>query len=88
MVPNDQTCDILAFGAHPDDLEVAMGGTTAKLARQGLRVLFVDLTDGEPARYAQPHVRREQAVQAAASSRIPSSRRMTQRRRTPRFRTF
>jgi LmbE family N-acetylglucosaminyl deacetylase len=67
MAPNDQTCDILAFGAHPDDLEVAMGGTAAKLARQGLRVLFVDLTDGEPARYAQPHVRREQAVQAAAT---------------------
>jgi bacillithiol biosynthesis deacetylase BshB1 len=57
--------DILAFGAHPDDLEVAMGGTAAKLAAQGLRVLFVDLTDGEPARYAEPQVRREQAMRAA-----------------------
>jgi LmbE family N-acetylglucosaminyl deacetylase len=67
MVPSDQNYDILAFAAHPDDLEVAMGGTAAKLVRQGLRVLFVDLTDGEPARYAQPHVRREQAVRAAAT---------------------
>jgi N-acetylglucosamine malate deacetylase 1 len=57
--------DILAFSAHPDDLEVAMGGTAAKLAAQGLRVLFVDLTDGEPARYAVPHIRREQAMRAA-----------------------
>jgi len=57
--------DVLAFAAHPDDLEVAMGGTAAKLAAKGLRVLFVDLTDGEPARYAPPGVRRTQALQAA-----------------------
>ena len=67
MTPADQAYDVLALGAHPDDLEVAMGGTAAKLAKQGLRVLFVDLTDGEPARYAQPNVRREQAVRAAAT---------------------
>jgi LmbE family N-acetylglucosaminyl deacetylase len=67
MIPDDKTCDVLAFGAHPDDLEVAMGGTAAKLAQHGLRVVFVDLTDGEPARYAQPHVRGEQAIRAAAT---------------------
>src|SRR6266542_3886969 len=59
--------DILACGAHPDDLEVAMGGTAAKLATLGLRALFVDLADGEPAGYAQHHVRREQALSAARS---------------------
>jgi N-acetylglucosamine malate deacetylase 1 len=57
--------DVIAFGAHPDDLEVSMGGTAAKLAASGFRVLFVDLTDGEPARYAPSGVRREQAVKAA-----------------------
>ena len=67
MTPDEQARDVLAFGAHPDDLEVAMGGTAAKLALQGLRVLFVDLTDGEPARYAQPRVRRDQAARAAAA---------------------
>src|SRR5438094_2416147 len=67
MTPHDQAYDVLAFAAHPDDLEVARGGTAAKLALQGLRVLFVDLTDGEPARYAQPHVRREQAARAATA---------------------
>jgi len=65
--PQAMAYDILAFGAHPDDLEVTMGGTAAKLAGQGLRMLFVDLTDGEPARYAPPHVRREQAVRAATT---------------------
>jgi LmbE family N-acetylglucosaminyl deacetylase len=42
----DERFDVLAFGSHPDDLEVAMGGVTAKLADKGLTVLFVDLSDG------------------------------------------
>jgi LmbE family N-acetylglucosaminyl deacetylase len=57
--------DVIAFGAHPDDLEVSMGGTAAKLVDAGQRILFVDLTDGEPARYASKGVRREQAMRAA-----------------------
>ena len=57
--------DVVAFAAHPDDLEVSMGGTAAKLVAAGLRVLFVDFTDGEPARYAPAGVRREQALAAA-----------------------
>jgi hypothetical protein len=31
----NQRFDVLAFGAHPDDMEVAMGGTIAKLADKG-----------------------------------------------------
>jgi LmbE family N-acetylglucosaminyl deacetylase len=57
--------DVIAFAAHPDDLEVSMGGTAAKLVASGLRVLFVDLTDGEPARYGPSGARRAQAVRAA-----------------------
>jgi N-acetylglucosamine malate deacetylase 1 len=57
--------DVIAFGAHPDDLEVSMGGTSAKLVAAGLRILFVDLTDGEPARYAPAGTRRENAARAA-----------------------
>jgi LmbE family N-acetylglucosaminyl deacetylase len=59
-----EACDVLAFGAHPDDLEVVMGGTAAKLARSGVSVLFVDLCDGEPARHAVRGVRQVQAEQA------------------------
>ena len=40
--------DVIAVGAHPDDVEIACGGTLAKLVTQGYRVGIIDLTDGEP----------------------------------------
>ena len=58
--------DVLVIAAHPDDAEVQMGGTVAKLTDQGMRVLFTDLCDGEPADYAEPGVRAGQAMRAAA----------------------
>jgi N-acetylglucosamine malate deacetylase 1 len=58
--------DVLAFGAHPDDLEAVMGGTAAKLAAKGRSILFVDLCDGEPARYGEHGVRTQQAMHAAS----------------------
>jgi N-acetylglucosamine malate deacetylase 1 len=45
---SDQTLDVIAVGAHPDDTEIACGGTLAKLVKQGYRVGIIDLTDGEP----------------------------------------
>jgi LmbE family N-acetylglucosaminyl deacetylase len=62
----DPAFDIVAFGAHPDDLEVVMGGTAAKLASRGQSILFVDLCDGEPARHASRGARARQAASAAA----------------------
>lgn len=44
----DETLDVIAVGAHPDDVEIGCGGTLARLAVQGYRVGIVDLTDGEP----------------------------------------
>ena len=57
--------DVLAFGAHPDDLEAVMGGTAVTLVRRGASVLFVDLCDGEPARHAARGARHAQAETAA-----------------------
>lgn len=57
--------DVVAFGAHPDDLEVVMGGTAIKLVRNGFSVLFVDLCEGEPARHAGRGERHKQALKAA-----------------------
>jgi len=39
--------DILAFGAHPDDVELGCGGTIAKEVSLGKKVGIVDLTRGE-----------------------------------------
>lgn len=39
--------DILAIGAHPDDVELGCGGTIAKLISEGKKVAIVDLTQGE-----------------------------------------
>ncbi|MDX2017067.1 MAG: PIG-L family deacetylase [Planctomycetota bacterium] len=39
---------IIVFGPHPDDQEIGMGGTIARLADQGHDVLIVDVTDGSP----------------------------------------
>ena len=39
--------DILAIGAHPDDVELGCGGTLAKLISEGKKAAIVDLTQGE-----------------------------------------
>lgn len=39
---------IIVFGPHPDDQEIGMGASIAKLADQGHDVLMVDVTDGSP----------------------------------------
>ncbi len=57
--------DVIAVGAHPDDVEAIMGGTVAKLVDRGLAVLLVDLCSGEPARHAAAGVRAAQAARAA-----------------------
>jgi len=59
--------DIVAVGAHPDDVEIACGGILARLARQGHSVGIIDLTDGEPTPLSPgPEVRLAEAKDAAA----------------------
>lgn len=52
--------DILAFGAHPDDVELGAGATLAQLSKKKKKIVIVDLTEGElgtrgdvPIRYAE-----------------------------------
>jgi LmbE family N-acetylglucosaminyl deacetylase len=59
------TYDAMVISAHPDDAETQMGGTLAVLADNGVRVLVVDLTGGEPTEFAAPGVRAQQAAAAA-----------------------
>jgi len=57
--------DVVAFGAHPDDIELGCGGTLAKLADAGRAVVFVDLTRGELGTRGTIDVRKEEAREAA-----------------------
>jgi len=57
--------DVLAFGAHPDDVEIAMGGTLLALKSQGAKVVVCHLTDGEPTPYGNHKTRLKEAEAAA-----------------------
>lgn len=59
--------DILAIGAHPDDVELGCGGTIAKLISEGKKVAIVDLTQGELGTRGTNETR---AIEAAEASKI------------------
>jgi bacillithiol biosynthesis deacetylase BshB1 len=56
--------DLLAFGPHPDDLEIGLGGTLAKHAALGRSVGLCDLTRGEMSSNGTPEDRVKEAEQA------------------------
>jgi N-acetylglucosamine malate deacetylase 1 len=58
--------DVLAIGAHPDDVELGCGGTLAGLARQGRRVGILHLTRGESGTRGTAEERLAEAERAAA----------------------
>ena len=39
--------DVMAFGAHPDDIEIGCGGTLIKLSDMGYSMVLVDMSRGE-----------------------------------------
>lgn len=57
--------DVLAIGAHPDDVELGCGGTLALLARQGRKVGILHLTRGEQGTRGTAEERRAEAEAAA-----------------------
>jgi len=57
--------DVIAIGAHPDDVEIAMGGTIAKMVRQGRTVGILDLSNGEPTPAGSPEIRAAEMKRAA-----------------------
>ncbi len=57
--------DVLAIGAHPDDIELSCAGTVATLVRQGYSVGIVDLTEGELGTRGSRALRRKEADAAA-----------------------
>ncbi|HEY6951375.1 MAG TPA: PIG-L family deacetylase, partial [Bacteroidota bacterium] len=57
--------DILAIGAHPDDIELSCGGTVAKLVKEGHKVVMADLTQGELGTRGTKEIRANEASEAA-----------------------
>jgi bacillithiol biosynthesis deacetylase BshB1 len=57
--------DILAFGAHPDDVELSASATLLKHIQQGRKVALVDLTEGELGSRGTVETRYEEAKAAS-----------------------
>ena len=57
--------DILAFGAHPDDVELGCGGTIAKEIALGKKVGIIDLTRGELGTRGSVAIRNQESANAA-----------------------
>jgi bacillithiol biosynthesis deacetylase BshB1 len=58
--------DAMCIGAHPDDVEIGMGATVAKMVREGWKVAIVDLTNGEPTPHGSVERRAAESAKAAA----------------------
>src|SRR5690606_13280017 len=57
--------DIIAFGSHPDDVELSCAGTLAKEIDRGKKVGIIDLTRGELGTRGTAATRDEEAAEAA-----------------------
>jgi bacillithiol biosynthesis deacetylase BshB1 len=57
--------DILAFAAHPDDVELAASGTLIKHIQQGKKVGIIDLTRGELGSRGSAEIRDQEAIASA-----------------------
>lgn len=62
--------NILVVGPHPDDQELGMGGTIARLASQRHNVLLLDMTNGDPTPHGSPEIRARESAKAAAILRV------------------
>ena len=56
--------DVLAFAAHPDDVELSAGGTMCLLAKQGYSTGIIDLSRGELGSRGTPELRAQEAARA------------------------
>jgi bacillithiol biosynthesis deacetylase BshB1 len=57
--------DILAFGAHPDDVELGCAGTLAKEISLGRKVGIIDLTEGELGTRGSVEIRYKESAKAS-----------------------
>lgn len=65
MSDSELKLDVLAFSAHPDDIELAAAGTLIKLTKQGYAVGVADMTRGEFGTRGTEEIRQNEAREAA-----------------------
>ena len=64
--------DVLAIGAHPDDIELSCSATVAKLIKQGKKVGILDLTEGELGTRGSRAIRKKEAETATKILGVPT----------------
>lgn len=69
--------DILAVGAHPDDVEIGMGGTIAKYCQEGYTAGIVNLTKAELSSNGTIEERQKEAEKAAEILKVSSRRQLS-----------
>jgi len=62
---NEFKVDILAFGAHPDDVECAASGVVLKHLTLGKTVAIIDMTAGEMGTFGTSKTRKQEANEAS-----------------------
>jgi bacillithiol biosynthesis deacetylase BshB1 len=66
MAANTNTVDIIAFGAHPDDCEMFVGGTLLKMKSLSYKVGICDLSRGEAGTYGSAETRKKELEKSTA----------------------
>ena len=61
----DRRARVMIIAPHPDDAELAAGGTIVKMVESGWYVIVVDLTDGEPTPFGSKEQRAKEAKEAS-----------------------
>ncbi len=64
--------ELLVFAPHPDDAELGMGATIAKLRSHGVEVAVCDMTNGEPTPHGSPELRAEETRRASEALGLPA----------------
>ena len=73
--------DVLAFGSHPDDVELGCSGTLLMEKRQGKTIGIVDLTQGELGTRGTAETRKAEADAAAKISEFRRKSKLSDARR-------
>lgn len=61
----NMSCEIMAIGIHPDDVEIGIFGTLAKSSSLGKKIIIVDLTAGEMGSNGTVEIRKKESQNAA-----------------------